>query len=134
MKHLLCLSSYTRCVWDTGALRTTSQCLPHQTRCHCFRRVQHPDSGAGRRLAGLCDYFNPISLVTVCFLTRLPVSEARAGRRRGRHLYHQLQCAGDGETLHHCRVSGRTRPDPGPAFDLHAHRSAGHPDLHVFLH
>lgn len=45
------------------------------------------------------------------------------GWRWGRHLYHQLQCVGDRKTLDCCCVSWQPRPDPGPAFELHSHRS-----------
>lgn len=44
----LFLLMYDRCVWYSGALWNTSQCVPHQTGCHRPCRIQYPDTVEGR--------------------------------------------------------------------------------------
>lgn len=135
---------YHRCVWYSGALRTTSQRLSHKTRCHCRSWIEQSDPETVCRLAGLCGFF---SLLTVCVLKckdvyvkslfhifekvsnesfvhmSACVFAVSAGRRRGRHLNHQLQRVGNRKTPDHRRVSRWPRPDPEPAFEPHSHRS-----------
>lgn len=111
VSSLIVLLSH-RCVWNSGALRKTSQRLPHQTGRHRCRRDRHSDAGPVSRLAGQSGRF--LLLNVDVWIMHLHQS------KRCRLLMHPVICSPE------CRFMTRS-PSPPAATTRGRQKNAGSP-------